>query len=81
MPTRLDKDKLRDYAQLDERAEVAKLTHSISVFTEGILMMKATLVGVMKVRVWWEKGGRCVWMLYDVVLMLIIPCVDVVILC
>ena len=30
--------------------QIAKLTHSISVFTEGILMMKTTLVGIIKVR-------------------------------
>lgn len=35
LPTRLEKDKLREYAQLDERFEVAKLTYSISVFSEG----------------------------------------------
>ena len=28
--------------------QVAKLTHDISVFTEGILLMKTTLVGVVK---------------------------------
>eukprot|EP00040_Diaphanoeca_grandis_P027104 m.153504 g.153504 ORF g.153504 m.153504 type:complete len:1159 (+) comp30837_c1_seq2:255-3731(+) len=49
LPTRLEKDKLKDFAQLDERAQVAKLTHSISVFTEGILSMKTTLMGVVKV--------------------------------
>ncbi|XP_052603836.1 WASH complex subunit 5 [Peromyscus californicus insignis] len=49
VPTRLDKDKLRDYAQLGPRYEVAKLTHAISIFTEGILMMKTTLVGIIKV--------------------------------
>ncbi|PIK50593.1 putative WASH complex subunit strumpellin-like [Apostichopus japonicus] len=49
VPTRLEKDKLRDFAQLDQRYEVAKLTHSISVFTEGILMMKTTLVGIIKI--------------------------------
>lgn len=49
VPTRLDKDKLRDYAQLGARYEVAKLTHAISIFTEGILMMKTTLVGIIKV--------------------------------
>lgn len=48
LPTRLDKDKLREYAQLDERYLVAKYTYSISVFTEGILMMKRTLVGVIE---------------------------------
>lgn len=40
---------MKEFAQLDERFEVARLTHSISVFTEGILMMKTTLVGVIKV--------------------------------
>ncbi|XP_038056716.1 WASH complex subunit 5-like [Patiria miniata] len=49
VPTRLEKEKLRDFAQLDLRYEVARLTHSISVFTEGILMMKTTLVGIIKV--------------------------------
>lgn len=48
VPTRLDKDKLREYAQLDERYAVAKNTYQISVFTEGILMMKKTLVGVIE---------------------------------
>uniref|UniRef100_A0AAR2J0S3 WASH complex subunit 5 n=1 Tax=Pygocentrus nattereri TaxID=42514 RepID=A0AAR2J0S3_PYGNA len=49
VPTRLDKDKLKEYAQLGARYEVAKLTHAISIFTEGILMMKTTLVGIIKV--------------------------------
>ncbi|XP_038666101.1 WASH complex subunit 5 isoform X1 [Scyliorhinus canicula] len=49
VPTRLDKDKLKDYAQLGSRYEVARLTHAISIFTEGILMMKTTLVGIIKV--------------------------------
>ena len=31
--------------------KVAKLTHAISIFTEGILMMKTTLVGIIKVMV------------------------------
>lgn len=48
LPTRLEKDKLKEYAQLDERYLIAKLTYSISVFTEGILMMKTTLVGVIE---------------------------------
>lgn len=48
VPTRLEKDKLKEYAQLDERFEIAKLTYSISVFTEGILMMQTTLVGVIE---------------------------------
>lgn len=35
MPTRIEKEKLREYAQLDHRMEVAKLTHSASTFTTG----------------------------------------------
>ncbi|XP_065308366.1 WASH complex subunit 5 [Dermacentor albipictus] len=49
VPTRLMKDQLKAYAQLDQRYEVAKLTYSISVFTEGILMMKKTLVGIVQI--------------------------------
>lgn len=48
LPTRLEKDKLKEYAQLEDRYSIAKLTYSISVFTEGILMMKKTLVGVLE---------------------------------
>ncbi|ALC43183.1 CG12272 [Drosophila busckii] len=47
-PTRLEKDKLRDYAQFEERAKVAQLTNDIAIFTKGILMMKTTLVGVIE---------------------------------
>ncbi|EDW17091.1 uncharacterized protein Dmoj_GI16698 [Drosophila mojavensis] len=47
-PTRLSKDKIREYAQFEERAKVAQLTNSIAVFTKGILMMKTTLVGVIE---------------------------------
>lgn len=35
VPTRLEKEKLRDFAQLEHRMEVAKLTHSASTFTTG----------------------------------------------
>ncbi|XP_015793922.1 WASH complex subunit 5-like [Tetranychus urticae] len=49
LPTRLMKDQLRSYAFLEERYEVAQLTHSISVFTEGMLMMKTTLVGIIQI--------------------------------
>lgn len=48
VPTRLDKDKVREYSQLDERYAVAKNTYQISVFTEGILQMEKTLVGVIE---------------------------------
>lgn len=48
LPERLEKDKVREYAQLDERYKIAKLTFNISVFTDGILAMKKTLVGVIE---------------------------------
>ncbi|XP_036338292.1 WASH complex subunit homolog 5 isoform X1 [Rhagoletis pomonella] len=48
IPTRLEKDKLKEYAQFDDRYAIAKLTHSIAIFTEGVLMMKKTLVGVIE---------------------------------
>lgn len=35
LPTRLMKDQLKQYAMLEQRHEVAKLTHDISVFTDG----------------------------------------------
>ncbi|CAH1995491.1 unnamed protein product [Acanthoscelides obtectus] len=47
LPTRVDKDKIKTYAQLDERFEFAELTNSISVFSKGMRMMKNTLVGVV----------------------------------
>ncbi|CAG9761136.1 unnamed protein product [Ceutorhynchus assimilis] len=47
LPTRVDKDKLKDYAQLEERFEFAELTHSVSIFSQGMRMMKNTLVGVV----------------------------------
>ncbi|XP_050504849.1 WASH complex subunit 5 isoform X1 [Diabrotica virgifera virgifera] len=48
LPTRVDKDKIKDYTQLDERFEFAELTNSISVFSQGMRMMKSTLVGVVR---------------------------------
>lgn len=35
LPTRLEKDKLKEYAQLNKRFEFAELTHSVSVYSEG----------------------------------------------
>lgn len=52
LPTRLMKDQLNVYAQIDQRNQVAQLTHSISVFTEGLLMMKTTLVGIIQVSIY-----------------------------
>lgn len=48
IPNRLEKADFKDYAQLDERFKIAQLTYKLSVFTEGVLMMKKTLVGVIE---------------------------------
>ena len=48
VPTRLDKDKIRDYAQLDDRYQMAELSHGVAVLAEGISMMETTLVGVVQ---------------------------------
>ncbi|ERL87541.1 hypothetical protein D910_04932 [Dendroctonus ponderosae] len=47
LPSRVDKDKLKEFAQLDERFEFAELTHSVSIFSQGMRLMKSTLVGVV----------------------------------
>jgi len=49
LPTKVDKDKLFDFGQLDQRYILAKATHSIAVFTKGMLAMETTLVGTVKV--------------------------------
>lgn len=47
-PTKLERQYLKDYAQLDTRYMLSNLTHQVSVFTEGVLSMKTTLVGIIK---------------------------------
>ena len=49
LPTKIEIDETKSYAQLDERYELAKLTHQVSIFTEGILAMEKTLLGVIQV--------------------------------
>ena len=49
LPTRLDKDKLKEFSQLDKRFEIARLTHKVSVLSRGILALRTTLVGVVKI--------------------------------
>eukprot|EP01052_Picozoa_sp_SAG31_P024509 SAG31_NODE_2091_length_6465_cov_2.429626_2_plen_91_part_00 len=48
LPTKVEVDDLKSYAQLEQRYELAKSTHRISVFTDGILAMDgAQLVMVL----------------------------------
>eukprot|EP00698_Gefionella_okellyi_P008153 TRINITY_DN2008_c0_g1_i2.p1 TRINITY_DN2008_c0_g1~~TRINITY_DN2008_c0_g1_i2.p1 ORF type:complete len:1001 (+),score=260.72 TRINITY_DN2008_c0_g1_i2:451-3453(+) len=50
VPTRFEREKIREVAQLEERHGLAKATHAISVFAEGIRSMETTLVGVIEVQ-------------------------------
>ncbi|XP_034940027.1 WASH complex subunit 5 [Chelonus insularis] len=49
IPTKLNKDMLKDYAQLNERLQMAKLTYAVSVFTKGVLSLKSVSLGVLRV--------------------------------
>lgn len=49
IPSRLEAKDLKDFSDLDQRFELSKLTHEVSVFTEGVLLMERTLLGVIQV--------------------------------
>lgn len=49
MPIKVLKADIQVYSQLDERYELAKCVHEISLFTKGILAMEKTLVGIIEV--------------------------------
>jgi len=49
LPTKMEVVKINLYAQLDQRYELSRCTHQISVFTEGILGMKQVLLGVIQI--------------------------------
>jgi WASH complex subunit strumpellin len=48
VPTKLERKYLKDVAQLEQRYTLAKATHQVSVFTQGILAMKRTIMGIIK---------------------------------
>lgn len=52
LPGRLEKESLRDYAQLEERYKLAKATHRVAVFTQGIMAMKKTFMGAIELDPW-----------------------------
>ena len=60
LPTKVEKEKIKDYAQLDHRFALAQATHGISIFTQGIMAMERTLLGVIEVnpRELLEEGIR-----------------------
>jgi WASH complex subunit strumpellin len=49
VPMKLGKEELKDYAALEERYLLSKKTHEITVFTEGMLCLDKTLMGVIEV--------------------------------
>ena len=49
VPTKMERKFLADYAQLDLRFSLARFTHEISVFTQGILAIKATVMGIVRI--------------------------------
>lgn len=46
LPTKLEKTKLRYYVQSQDRADLARVTFSISMLTEGMLRIETTRIGV-----------------------------------
>eukprot|EP01041_Mallomonas_annulata_P003104 gene3104-6094_t len=49
VPARLEAKDLKNHAQLELRLQMSKLTHQVSILTEGILLMKRTLLGVIRI--------------------------------
>lgn len=49
IPEKLKRDTIKDYACTEERHRLAALTHEISVFTKGVLIMEKNFVGLIEV--------------------------------
>lgn len=49
LPNKIERNKMKEYAQLEDRANLAALTKEISILTTGVLAMKTTLMGVITV--------------------------------
>jgi WASH complex subunit strumpellin len=47
LPARVESAYLLDYAQLCARYQLARLTHRVAVFTESVLVVEKTLLGVI----------------------------------
>lgn len=61
LATKIERKYLHDLSQLGLRSELARCTHQVSVFTQGILSMQTTLLGIIKLdpRQVLEDGIRC----------------------
>ncbi len=49
IPVKLEAANLKNHAQLGERYRLARATNEVSKYTEGILAMKKTLLGIIEV--------------------------------
>jgi len=49
LPVKFESQYLKEYAQLDERYQLAEMTHRASTFTEGVLEMESTVLGIIQV--------------------------------
>lgn len=49
VPVKIENLALKKYAQLNERYRLARATNEVSKYTEGILAMKVTLLGIIEV--------------------------------
>ena len=49
IPTKMERKFLADYAQLELRFSLSRFTHEISVFTQGILAIKTTIMGIVRI--------------------------------
>ncbi len=61
LATKIERKYLADMSQLSLRGQLAKCTHQVSVYTQGILSMQTTLLGIIKLdpRQLLEDGIRC----------------------
>jgi WASH complex subunit strumpellin len=49
LPLKIERSKIKEFSQLETRYKLAKLTYEVSKFTQGILAMEKTLMGVIEV--------------------------------
>ncbi|KAH9083252.1 hypothetical protein LEN26_021034 [Aphanomyces euteiches] len=49
IPVKIEANYLKNHAQLNERYRLARATNEVSKYTEGILAMKKTLLGILEV--------------------------------
>jgi WASH complex subunit strumpellin len=55
LPVKFEAQYLKEYAQVEERYLLAEMTNRASSFTEGVLEMEKTVLGIIQVR----KGRLC----------------------